>query len=112
MREKYVIFRDSANDNLSIREYAFIDKNPKKGSYATRREDGFTFLCEESYKGELIVSSISKGINALIATLRTDNIFPVRNNAVKIAESVTALYTSAEDGSVELYFDDLDLLPA
>ena len=74
------------------------------------REDGFTFLCEEFYEGETIVNSISKGIDALIATLRTDNIFPLKNNAVKIAESVTALYDSSEDGSIEIYFDDLDLL--
>ena len=112
MREKYVILRDSVKDNLRIREYALIDKNPNKAPSSMMREDGLTFLCEEFYEGKTIVNSISKGIDALIVTLRTDNIFPVKDNAVKIAESVTALYTSAEDGSVELYFDDLDLLPA
>ena len=112
MLEKYVILRDNAKNNLSIREYAIIDKNPKKAWPSMAGEGGFAFLCEESYKAEVIVASISKGINTLIATLRTDNIFPVKNNAVKIAESVMALYDSSEDGSVELYFDDLDLLLA
>lgn len=110
VREKYVILRDNAKNNLRIREYAIIGKNPKKESPSMAGEDGFAFLCEEFYKAEVILDSISKGINALITALRTDNVFPVKNNAVKIAESVMALYDSSEDGSVELYFDDLDLL--
>jgi hypothetical protein len=67
-------------------------------------------LGEETYESEIVVSSISKGMNALLSILRTHNIFPIEPNATKIAESVMALYDSSEDGSVELVFDDLDLL--
>lgn len=70
----------------------------------------FTFLCEETYESEIIMSSISKGMNALVAILRTRNIFPIESNATTIAESVMELYNSSGDGSVELFFDNLDLL--
>jgi len=70
----------------------------------------FSFLCEETYESEIIVSSISKGMNALAEILRTHNIFPIEPYSTKIAESVMALYNSSEDGSVELFFDDVDLV--
>jgi hypothetical protein len=49
-------------------------------------------------------------MNALVAILRTHNIFPIEPYATKIAESVMALYNSSEEGSVELFFDDADLV--
>ena len=44
----------------------------------------------------------------MVTIIRTRNFFPVESNATKIAESVMDLYTYAEDGSVELFFDDVD----
>ena len=70
----------------------------------------FTLLCEETYESEIIVSSISKGMNVLVAMLRTQNMFPIEPYATKIAESVIALYNSSENGSVELFFDDVNLV--
>ena len=110
MRQKYVISRDGIKNKLKIREYAIIDKNLKKVASSMLQKANFSFLCEETYESEMIVSSISKGMNALVAILRTHNIFPIEPYAIKIAESVMALYNSSEDGSVELFFDDADLL--
>ncbi len=110
MRQKYVISLDGANNKLKIREYAIIDKNLKKETSSMLKKRSFSFLCEETYESEAIVHSISKGMNALVAILRTPNIFPIGPYAIKIAESVTALYNSSEDGSVELLFDDVDLV--
>ena len=110
MRQKYVISRNGAKNKLNIKEYAIIDKNLKKVASTIVQKESFTFLCEETYESETIVSSISRGTNALVASLRTHNMFPIEPNATKIAESVTALYDAAEDGSVELFFDDVDLL--
>ena len=110
MRQKYVISRDDAKNKLKIREYAIIDKNLKKVVSSMLQKGSFSFLCEETYESEIIVSSISKGMNALVAILRTHNIFPIEPYATKIAESVTALYNSSEDNSVELFFDDVDLI--
>jgi hypothetical protein len=112
MRQKYVISRDDDKKKLKIREYAILDKNLKKVASAVLQEESFSFLCEETYDSELIVSSITSGINALISALRTHNIFPIAPYAAKIAESVMGLYNSSEDGSVELFFDDVDLVSA
>ena len=110
MRQKYVISRDRDKDKLKIREYAVIDKNLKKVASSMLHKGSFSFLCEETYESEIIQKSISKGIRALIAILRTHNLFPIEPYAVKIAESVMGLYDSAEDGPVELFFDDIDLV--
>jgi hypothetical protein len=112
MRQKYVISRDDSENKLTIREYAVIDKNLKKVASSMLQKGSFSFLCEETYESEIIVSSISKGTNALVAILRTHNIFPIEPYANKIAESVMALYNSSEDGPVELFFDDVDLMSA
>ena len=74
------------------------------------QKGSFSFLCEETYESEIIVSSISIGMNALVATLRTNNLFPIEPYANKIAESVIELYNSSEDGPVELFFNDVDLI--
>lgn len=110
MRQKYVISRDGVKNKLKIREYAIIDKNLKKLASSILEKGSYTFLCEETYESEIIMSSISKGMTALVAVLRTHNIFPIKPNATKIAESVMALYNSSEDDSVELFFDDVDFL--
>ena len=111
MRQKYVISRDGAKNKLKIREYAIIDKNLKKVASSMLQKGSFSFLCEETYESEIIVSSISIGMNALVATLRTNNLFPIEPYANKIAESVIELYNSSEDGPVELFFNDVDLIP-
>jgi len=110
MRQKYVISRDDTKNELKIREYAILDKSLNKVDSSMLQEGDFSFLCEEIYESEIIVSSISKGMNALVVILRTDNIFPIEPYSTKIAESVMGLYNSSEDGSVELFFDDLHLV--
>jgi hypothetical protein len=110
MRQKYVIFRDGAKNKLKISEYAIINKNLKKVASSMLQKGDFSFLCEETYESEIIVNSISKGMNALVAILRTHNMFPIEPYSTKIAESVMALYNSSENDSVELFFDDIDLI--
>lgn len=109
MRQKYIINRDGKSNNLKIREYAIIDKNLKKVESTLLQKDSFVFLCEENYDSKAILESISAGVKAMIATLRTTNIFPIEPYAIKIAESVISLYNSVEKNSVELFFDDVDL---
>jgi predicted RecB family nuclease len=110
MRQKYVLSRNDAKNKLKISEYAIIDKDLKKVASSMLQKENFSFLCEETYESEIIISSISKGMNDLVAILRTDNIFPIEPYSTKIAESVMALYKSSEDGSAELFFDDIDLV--
>ena len=110
MRQKYVISRNGAKNELKIREYAIIDKDLNKVAFSMLQKKNFSFLCEETYENEIIKSSISKGVNAMVAVLRTDNIFPIEPYATRIAESIMTLYDSSGDGSVELFFDDVDLI--
>ena len=110
MRQKYVISRNSTKNNLKIREYAILDIRLKKMAPSLLKKENYSFLCEETYESKIIMNSISKGMNALVATLRTHNIFPIETYATKIAESVMALYRLPEDGSAELFFDDADLV--
>jgi hypothetical protein len=111
MRQKYSIYRNVGQKILRIREYAIVEKDLKKIPSEELRKDHFSFLCEETYKSEHIDSAISRGIGALIQTLRTRNIFPISPYAGKIAESVIELYRNSEDCSVELFFNDMDLNP-
>lgn len=110
MRQKYAIYRNVSQKMLRIREYAVLDKDLKKIPSDELRQDHFSFLCEETYESEHIVNSISRGIGDLIQTLRTRNIFPISPYAGKIAESVIELYRNSEDCSVELFFNDVDLV--
>ena len=111
MRQKYVLSQNGAKNELKISEYAVIEKNQNKVDSSMLRKENFSFLCEETYESGNIVSAISEGIDTLISILRTDNIFPIDLYATKIAGSVMALYDSSENrGSVELFFDDADLL--
>lgn len=112
MRQKYVINRDVVKEKLNIKEYAIIDKNIKKVDSSVLQQGSFVFLCEETYESEIIKSSIAKGLKTLVASLRTHNLFPIEPYITKIAESVMGLYTSSDDGSVELFFDDVDLVLA
>ena len=110
MRQKFVISLNETADRLRIREYAVVDKNLNKVPSSLLRKGDFQFLCEEIYDSEIILSSISIGINALVASLRTNNIFPIEPYAIKIAESVEALYNSSKTATKEIFFDDTDLL--
>ncbi len=112
MHQKFVISRDGDSNILTIREYAVIEKKPKNAAALIMQKENYSLLCEETYESELIVSSISKGIKALVAIIRNHNIFPIEPYATKIAESVMALYNSSEENSVELFFDDIDLVTA
>jgi len=111
MRQKYLISRNDTKSELKISEFAITDQEFRKNAAISNIEmAGFTFLCTETYTRDKIQNSISKGIETLVGCLRTRNIFPISPYANKIAESVIALYSVPEDGSVELFFDDLDLM--
>ena len=98
MKQKYLILKNDEKTKLLIREFAELDK------------EMFTFLCEETFDDESVRSAISLGKDALIATLRTKNLFPIGIYAKELAAAVTKMYESGNDQSVELLFDDHDLM--
>ena len=98
MKQKFLILKDEDKKELIIREFAELDK------------ENFSLLCEETYDNKTIESAIEKGKRLLISTLGTKNMYPPGLFADKIAESVMAIYSSESDQSVELFFDDIDLV--
>ena len=97
MKQKYTILKDVQNHQLIIREYAQLDK------------EVLSLLCEESYTDEQIESVIKSGKATLISALRTKNLYPPVIYADKIADAVMALYGSADQESIDLIFDDVEL---
>ncbi|MBW2245863.1 MAG: hypothetical protein JRF62_01430 [Deltaproteobacteria bacterium] len=98
MKQKYLLLKNDEKTKLIIREFAELDKNM------------FTFLCEETFDDESVKSAIAIGEDALIATLRTKNLFPIGIYAKELAAAVTKMYESGNDQSVELIFDDHDIM--
>lgn len=98
MKQKYMVLKNDEKTGLIVREYAELDK------------EIFSLLCEETFQDETVKSAIEKGKNALVKTLRTQNLFPLGIYAEAIAEAVIKIYESDDDQPVELFFDDLDLL--
>ena len=98
MKLKYLIMKNDENDKLVIREFGELDK------------DMYSLLCEETYDSKTIKSAIAGGETALISVLRTQSLFPVDIYAKKMAEAVINMYASENDQSVELFFNDVDLI--
>lgn len=108
MRQKYTISKKGSQNDLTIREYAVIGKNPNKKIGTMPFKEEYSFLYQQIYKGEDIKISLLKGSDDLITVLRTENLFPTGTLVVKLAEIVAALYCSSEDGFAELFFDDIE----
>ncbi len=99
MKQKYLILKNGNTNELTIREFVELDER-----------DVYSLACGETYDGEIIKSAITSGKEALISTLRTTNLYPPGSYAEKIAESVINLYSSENDQSQELFFDDKDYI--
>ncbi|MFZ0132300.1 MAG: hypothetical protein WAK95_07145 [Desulfobacterales bacterium] len=98
MKQKYEIIKDDEKHTLILREYAELDK------------DTLSPLCEESYDIAAIATAVSGGKSALIAALRTKNMYPPGLYAEKIAAAVMDLLGRDDRQVAELLFDDIELL--
>ncbi len=110
MRQKYIISQEGTDQVFKIREYAIIDKNLRNVDSSMLRQEDYEFLCEETYSHARIERSISQGKEAVVSTLRTPNLYPIRPYVVKMAEQVMVLFDSPGNEPVELFFDDTDLV--
>ena len=98
MKQKYLILNDKENKQIKIQEFAELNKQM------------LSLLCEEAYDYQTIQSAISAGKDELIAALRTNNMYPPGIYAEQIADAVIDLHRSKQQDSVELFFDDVNLL--
>ena len=98
MKQKYLISKENDQKKLIIKEFAELDK------------ERLSLLCEEEYDNKIIKSAISQGKEALISELRTNNMYPPGVYAEKIAQAVIDIFGSKDSQSIELSFNDIDLL--
>ena len=98
MKQKYLILNDSENKLIKIQEFAELNK------------EMLSLLCEEEYAYQAVQSAIAAGTDAVIAALRTNNMYPPGIYAEQIASAVTNLFQSGKSDSIELFFDDVTLL--
>ncbi|UCE52068.1 MAG: hypothetical protein JSV31_22825 [Desulfobacterales bacterium] len=98
MKQKYTILKDNDNRRLVIQEYAELNK------------ETMSLLCEETYENKVIRLAIKSGKESLISILRTKNLYPPNSYTAKIADAVIDLYGSKGKESVDLFFDDIELL--
>ncbi len=110
MKQKFLISLDEKTHELSIKEYAVLERTYKYSDAAGIEKDTYSFLYKETYDSDVIESAISEGKDTLISILRTHNMFPIESYIKEMAESVINLYGPEQDLSVELVFDDKDLL--
>jgi hypothetical protein len=98
MKHKYTISRDVAAGQLTVREYAELDK------------EQMSLLCEERYADSDITSALDAGREQLVGILRTRNMFPPAHYAARIAEAIGRIYASDDTATVEVVVDDKDFL--
>ncbi len=98
MKQKFTLIKDQKKQKLIIKEYAELDK------------DILSLLCEETYDADAVTEAIDKGTKALIAILRTKNLYPPSAHMEQIVKEVVALYESDSIDTKELLLNDVDLL--
>ncbi len=98
MKQKYLLLKSSDKNAFVIQEFAELDK------------DKFSLLCEETYDAGKLRDAMIQGTSTLVTALRTPNLYPIGEYAEKIADAVTRLYDADDKETLELVFDDMDLL--
>ena len=94
MRQKFIVQKNDDQGMLIVQEYAELDK------------DILSFICEERHPLEQIEHAVQGGREAVIAQLRTDNMYPPILYAQAIADLVMAQVEEGENDLQELVFDD------
>jgi hypothetical protein len=98
VKQKYFIMKNDDKNELIIQEFGELGK------------DMYSLLCEEIYDSKNIQSAITGGKTTLVSALRTESMFPIGVYAERIADAIINMYTSKSDPSVELFFNDIDLV--
>jgi hypothetical protein len=110
MIQKYKIIRDDDNGTLIIEEFAVIERVIKNMDFLDLNDQVFSFVCKEEYDTDKLKAAVSTNRQAIVSFIRTHNMFPIGNYATVIADSITDLYRSNDRNSIELIFDDQELL--
>ena len=106
MIQRFRIFMDDENDFLTIEESAVLDKVKRGIDYEGLNTEDFSIVYKEKYESTTLKTAISKDKQAIISSIRTNNMYPIGSYAEAIADSITKLYESTNSQTVELIFDD------
>lgn len=110
MIQKFRISRDGAKDTLIIEEFAISNRVLKHVDCQDLNEEDFSLINKEEYDGKKLEAALSVDKHAVVASIRTINMFPIGDYAMAIADSIAHLYESESRHTVELIFDDQELL--
>lgn len=100
MKQKYVVRLDNEIGQLSIQEYAELDK------------EMLSLLCEETYDAIAIKTAMARDRNALIQALRTNNMYPPGVYTERIADAIIEMFQPDGNASAELFFEERELFDA
>ncbi len=94
MKQKFTICRNDDNTSVSITEYSEVDK------------DIYAQLCEETFIIADLPEPLQDNSEGVIQALRTRNMFPPSDYAVRIADSLANLLADDTQRIVEVKIDD------
>ena len=101
MKQKYILSILPETQQLSIREYAELEK----GEYA--------FICEEIHDAEVFRAAMTSGAKSLIPIIRRPNMYPRQDFGERIAEGIIDLLNDESGGtSREIFINDVDAFNA
>ncbi|PIE71187.1 MAG: hypothetical protein CSA22_03940 [Deltaproteobacteria bacterium] len=95
MKQRFVLNREADTEKLIVQEYVEQDS------------DRYLLACKETYEVEALKEAAAADM--LIEALRTRNLFPFRELAEKLAESVAVLLESDEE-MTEFVYDEMDAI--
>lgn len=98
MKQQYKVIKDVTENKLVLQEYGELDK------------DVMSLLCQETFEADVMRAALEKGKMAVMAALRTPNMYPPHTYANLIAEAVMRIYEDETATEEELMFDDTAFL--
>lgn len=94
MKQKYTISKSDDDSSITITEHSEVDK------------DIYAQLCAESFAIADLPDGLQDNPETVIETFRTRNMFPPRDYALRIAESLAQLLADESQRIVEVKIDD------
>ena len=94
MKQKYAISKNDDDASITITEYSEVDK------------DIFAQLCTETFLIADLPDPLQDNPEGVIHTFRTRNMFPPRDYAVRIVESLAQLLADDSQRIIEVKIDD------
>ena len=98
MKQQYTLIKDTDANQLIVKEFGELDK------------DIMSLLCEERFDADKLRAASDAGKPALVAALRSNNLYPPTSHAEQLADAVMALYAAEDQQTADLTFDDKELL--